>query len=125
MTQTAIHNPSTFETELEAAFNARSKTGEAQAAAFDRYAKLRLPNRKVEGWKWSDFNNALRGFEPANDVADTTITPSAFAGLDPLEFRIIDGKIEIPADDMPEGLRYGVMDTVATIRSRGVPVMIR
>lgn len=115
MVETAIHNPNAFETALEAAFNARSKTGEAQAAAFDRYAKLRLPNRKVEGWKWSDFNNALRGFEPANDVADATITPSAFAGLDPLEFRIVDGRIEIPAEDMPEGLRYGVMDTVATI----------
>ncbi len=115
MTQTAIHNPSAFETALEAAFNGRSKTGEAQAAAFDRYAKLRLPNRKVEGWKWSDFNNALRSFEPANDVADTTITPSAFAGLDPLEFRIIDGRIEIPAEETPEGLRYGIMDTVATI----------
>ncbi|WDI31714.1 Fe-S cluster assembly protein SufD [Hyphococcus flavus] len=115
MAQTAIQNPSVFEAALEAAYNTRSKTGEAQAAAFDRYVKLRLPNRKVEGWKWSDFNNVLRSFEPANDVLDTTVAPSAFAGLDPLEFRIVDGRIELPAEDMPEGLRYGVMDTVATI----------
>ena len=40
---------------------------------------------------------------------------STFAAENPLEFRIIDGRIELPAEDMPEGLRYGIIDTVATI----------
>lgn len=111
-----LNNPTEFETALEAAFNARSKTNEAQAAAFDRYAKLRLPNRRVEGWKWSDMNAALRSTTDAPAEAPETILPaSPFAALNPLEFRIFDGRIELPAEDMPEGLRYGVMDPVATI----------
>ena len=61
-------NPTALEAGLEAAFLARTQTGEAQAAAFERFAKLRLPNRRVEGWKWSDFNNALRNFSPPNEA---------------------------------------------------------
>ena len=110
-----LANPSAFETALEAAFNARSKTSEAQAAAFDRFARLRLPNRRIEGWKWTDVNAALRSVTPANAVEPAVIPPSPFAALEPLEFRIIDGRIELPAEDMPEELRYGVMDPVATI----------
>lgn len=116
MAEAARHKQTVFEAALENAFKARSKTNEAQLAAFDRFSKLRLPNRKVEGWKWSDFNTTLRGFEPACEKPEaTTIEPSAFAGLDPLEFRIVDGRIEIPTEEAPEGLRYGIMDTVATI----------
>ena len=111
-----LNNPTEFETALEAAFNARSKTNEAQAAAFDRYAKLRLPNRRVEGWKWSDVNAALRSTTGAfGDPVETILPASPFAAPNPLEFRIFDGRIELPAEDMPEGLRYGVMDPVATI----------
>jgi len=111
-----LNNPTEFETALEAAFNARSKTSEAQAAAFDRYAKLRLPNRRIEGWKWTDVNAVLRGATPApDDAPDAAVPVSPFAALNPLEFRIFDGRIELPNEEMPEGLRYGVMDPVATI----------
>ncbi len=110
-----LNNPTEFETALEAAFNARSKTSEAQAAAFDRYAKLRLPNRRVEGWKWTDVNAVLRGATAEASEGAEEIAPSPFAPLNPLEFRIFDGRIELPGEDMPEGLRYGVMDPVATI----------
>ncbi|WP_425409442.1 Fe-S cluster assembly protein SufD [Hyphococcus sp.] len=116
MSEPQRHIPTAFETAVNDAFKSRSKTNETQLAAFDRYEKLRLPNRKVEGWKWSDFNMALRKFEPSRaEPSAKTIAPSAFAGVDPLEFRIIDGRIELPDEDMPEGLRFGVMDTVATI----------
>ncbi|WP_428408122.1 Fe-S cluster assembly protein SufD [Hyphococcus sp.] len=109
-----IANPSPFEAALEADFTARSAKNEAQAAAFDRFAKLRLPNRRVEGWKWSDMNAALRSVEPGERV-EAEIKPSAFAALDPLEFRIINGRIELPDEPISEGLRYGVVNPVATI----------
>ncbi len=110
----ALANPSPFEAALEADFNARSGTSEAQAAAFDRFAKLRLPNRRVEGWKWTDFNAALRSAEPG-DAAEADIKPSPFSALDPLEFRIVNGRIELPDEPVSEGLRYGVVNPVATI----------
>ncbi len=115
MTSATIHNPTALEAAIETAFNARSKTNEAKAAAFDRFAKLRFPNRKVEGWKWSDFNKVLSGPAPATKAPDAVIEPSVFAGCNPLEFRIVDGRIEMPTEEMPEGLRYGIMDTVGTI----------
>ena len=115
MTQRAIANPSEFEAALEAAFAARSKTNEAQAAAFDRFAKLRFPNRRVEGWKWSDFGSVLRATPASDPDAAGIVGPSLFASLAPLEFRIVNGRIEMPAEEMPEGVRYGVLDPVATI----------
>lgn len=112
---TGLPNPSPFEVALEADFVARSKTNEAQAAAFDRFASLRLPNRRVEGWKWTDMNIALRGLEPGEAAAPEVIAPSLFAAMNPLEFRIVNGKVSLPDEPMPEGLRYGVMDPVGTI----------
>ena len=116
MTKPLLMNPTALDAALEASFTSRSTVTEKQIAAFDRFAKLRFPNRRVEGWKWSDFNGALRGFAPANDGAHaTTIAPSPFAALAPLEIRIVDGRIELPPGDLPEGVRYGIMDTVGTI----------
>lgn len=116
MSQSLLINPSAFEAGLEAAFAARSRTSDAQTAAFERFARLGLPNRKVEGWKWSDFNVALRKLEPVNEAGlEVDIAPSPFAGLDPIEIRIIDGRIEPPAEDMATGVRWGVLDSVATI----------
>ena len=111
---TALANPSPFEAALEADFTARSATSEAQAAAFDRFAKMRLPNRRIEGWKWSDMNAALRSVEPGA-AADIDVKPSPFADLGALEFRIINGRIELPDEPVSEGLRYGVVNPVATI----------
>ncbi len=109
-----IANPSPFEAALEADFAGRSAKNEAQAAAFDRFAKLRLPNRRVEGWKWTDVNAALRSVEPG-EMAEAEIKPSPFAALNPLEFRIVNGRIELPDEPVSEGLRYGVVNPVATI----------
>ncbi len=111
---TALANPSAFEAAIEAAYEARSKTNERQAAAFDRFAKLGLPHRRVEGWKWSDVNAVLRKDAPG-EVETPEIEPSPFAALEPLEFRIVNGRIDLPKEDAPEGLRYGVMDPVGTI----------
>ncbi|WP_411817708.1 Fe-S cluster assembly protein SufD [Hyphococcus sp. DH-69] len=116
MAQTSVDNKTTLETALEASFRGRSSVNEAQAAAFERFEKSRFPNRRVEGWKWSDFATRLRNFSPARESsALTTIEPSRFASLNPLEFRLCDGRIELPQEDMPEGLRYGILDAVATI----------
>jgi len=110
-----LSNPTEFEKAIEAAFHARSQTNERQAAAFDQFSKLRFPNRRVEGWKWSDFAAALRTMTPANVEPKLELAPSPFAALDPLEFRIVDGRIELPQEEMPEGVRYSVLDPVGTI----------
>lgn len=115
MNQSLLINPTAFEAGLEAAFKARKGANLTQEAAFERFAKQRLPNRRLEGWKWSDFNAALRKEEIGDPSAPETITPAAFTELDPLEFRIINGRIEIPEGDAPDGVRYGVMDAMGTI----------
>jgi Fe-S cluster assembly protein SufD len=112
-----LANPSAFETALEAAFNARAGDSAARAQAFDRFAKARFPHRRVEGWRWSDFNAALRGHEGVRATLHETAPPlgSDLAGLKPLELRIVNGRIDAPAGDMPDGLRCGVIDAVPTI----------
>ena len=116
MSNSILINPTAFEAGLEAAFLARTTPSTTQQAAFERFAKQHLPNRRREGWKWSDFDSALRQVDPAHKpAAPETIAPSPFAGLDPIEFRIINGRIEIPEDTAPKGVRYGVMDAVGTI----------
>jgi len=109
-------NPTAIETELVAAFQSRSRVEAHQTQAFDRFVKLGFPNRRVEGWKWSDLNAALRQVPttPKED-AETDITPSSFAALHPLEFRIVNGRIELPPEALPEGIKYGIMDSMATI----------
>ena len=109
-------NPTALEAGLQAAFAARSETSEAQAAAFERFARAGFPNRRVEGWKWSDFNAVLRAAAPAGEpAADTVIAPSAFAALDPIEIRIIDGRVSLPEEPAPDGVRFGIIEPVATI----------
>ncbi len=116
MSRSLFINPTAFETDLQAAFAACAKANGVQTAAFERFAKQGIPNRRVEGWKWSDFHGALRGLSPANDAeAQADIAPSDFAALNPLEFRIIDGRIELPQGELPDGMRYDVVDPVATI----------
>ncbi len=115
MSNALLYNPTSMEAGLEAVFKTRTVT-DAQQAAFARFAKLRMPNRRLEGWKWSDFNGALRDFSPINDApAADTVASSEFASLNPLEFRIVDGRIELPVEEIPEGMRYGVIEPVATI----------
>ncbi|MEX6633633.1 Fe-S cluster assembly protein SufD [Hyphococcus lacteus] len=115
MSKTNVENPTALETAFDAAFKSRSSINEAQAAAYDRFTQLRLPNRRIENWKWSDFATTLRNFEPANDVTELPVGASPFDHLKPLEFRLYDGRIELPHEDMPDGVRYGIMDAVATI----------
>ncbi len=116
MSEVLFNNPTPFEIDLQAAFAGCAKATAAQAAAFERFAKLGFPNRRLEGWKWSDFNGALRKLSSANDTeAHADIAQSKFAALNPLEFRIVNGRIELPQGELPDGLRYGVVDPVAAI----------
>lgn len=116
MTNAVIANPDAFEASVLDAYSKRSAANDAQAAAMERFAQQRLPHRRVEGWKWTDFNAALRNVGLSEDPqTDAIIEPSPFAALDPIEFRIVDGRIEVPAGDFPEGVQYGVIDAMATI----------
>ncbi|MEO1253203.1 MAG: Fe-S cluster assembly protein SufD [Pseudomonadota bacterium] len=115
MSQSLLINPSAFEAGLEAAFLARSATNERQAAAFERFARQGLPNRRVEGWKWSDFNAALRAETAgAAEPAAPAASDGSFAALDALEISIVNGRIETPSE-LPAGVRFGILDAVATI----------
>lgn len=114
MTQPAA-NPTAFARALDTNFRNRSTTNECQAAAFDRYARLGLPGRRLEGWKWSDFHAALRGLAPANDAALVqTIAPSPLAELKPLEVQIIDGRVVSPDTLSLEGVDFGVTEPGAS-----------
>ncbi len=116
MSNTLFINPTALEAGLQAAFSARNKSDERHAAAFERFARAGLPNRRIEGWKWSDFNASVRALDPVEAFAsDAVIAPSAFAGLKPFEIQIVNGRVVISDDERPEGLRCGVMDAMATI----------
>ena len=112
MSQALLINPTAMEAGLEAAFQARSSTSEAQQAAFERFAKAGFPHRRVEGWKWSDYRLALRD-AAADEEAGSVVPPSAFSVLDPLEIRIVDGRIDAAWDEAVEGLEFGVIDPAA------------
>lgn len=105
-------------TPLEAALAGRAlNLPPARAAAFETFRRLGLPHRRVEGWRWSDFNAALRG-APADPAPLHEIAPPAaadIAGLKPIEIRIVNGRIDVPADAFPKGVLYGIVDAVGTI----------
>ncbi|MEM9014940.1 MAG: Fe-S cluster assembly protein SufD [Pseudomonadota bacterium] len=115
MSTSVFINPTAFEAGLEAAYRMRSTTSETQTAAFERFAKLGLPNRRVEGWKWSDFHNALRTRDIAAGRVEGERPSSAFDALNPVEFLIEDGRIHLPEGAAPSALRFGVVDPVGTI----------
>ncbi|MBT8473156.1 MAG: Fe-S cluster assembly protein SufD [Marinicaulis sp.] len=116
MSNSLLINPSAFEAGLEAAFRARTSVTETHGAAYERFASQHLPNRRREGWKWSDYNAALRSVSPASAPdAVETIAPSAFAPLDPIEIQIVNGRVILPTDAAPKGVRFGIMDAVGTI----------
>ncbi len=107
----ATGDTSAFANAIETDYRNRSATNAMQSAAFVRYARLGLPNRRVEGWKWSDFNAALRGPAAANDAAaPETIPPSPFAALEPLEIQIVDGRVLSPDAAKLDGFEFGVIE---------------
>ncbi len=107
--------PSAFEEDLAAFFRARENSDARHQAAFERFAETGFPNRRVEGWKWSDFAGALRSAAANTDsAAHDVIASSPFAALNPLEFLIIDGVPQKPAAVI-DGLEYGIVDPMATI----------
>lgn len=112
-----LSNPTAFEAAIEAVYAARGNRGAAQDLAFDRFAHARLPHRRLEGWRWSDFNAALRDAPPQQAALHETAPPLSadLQGLKPIEFRIVNGRIDIPAGDFPDGIRYGVVPAAPTI----------
>ena len=120
MSERLIPDPTPLEASLEAAFLATSPANNARRSAYERYAKMRMPNRRVEGWKWSDFNGALRGISPANESgAAPAIAASAFAAVDPIEIRIVNGRIDVPQDGGVDGLKFDVVDPDAALLAFG------
>ena len=112
---TANGHMTAFQKATETSFRNRSATNATQSAAYDRFGRLGLPHRRIEGWKWSDFHAALRGDQSANDASQSqTITPSQFAALEPLEIQIVDGRILAPDAARLEGVEFGVIDPGAS-----------
>lgn len=105
-------------TSLETAFAARASAMSAtQALAYKSFEARGLPHRRVEGWRWSDFRAALNDAKgaPASKHDAAPRLADDLAALKPLEIRIVNGRIDVPAGAPPDGLRYGVMDAVGTI----------
>lgn len=82
-----------------------------RAAAYARLQELGIPNRRVEGWRWSDFHAGLRAFA-ANETGARVIAPSPYAALDATEISIINGAVETPASSAP-GLSIDVQAPAA------------
>lgn len=104
-------------TPLESALAARAENlTPTRALAFDIFRRLGFPHRRIEGWRWSDFNAALRDAASSPAVIHEAAPPLAgdLAGLKPLEMRIVNGRIDIPAGPH-EGVRFGIIDAVGTI----------
>lgn len=103
---------------LEAAFAARMNGATpVRQQAFDAFARLGLPHRRIEGWRWSDVNAALSDLSPAPAAIHQATPPPGddVAGLKPIELRIVNGRIDIKSEAFPEGIKYGVVDAVGTI----------
>ncbi len=106
------------ETPLESALAERAQNlAPVRAIAFDTFRRLGFPHRRMEGWRWSDFNAALQGAASSPAVIHETapLLAADLAGLKPLEMRIVNGRIDAPAGPCPDGVRYGVIDAVGTI----------
>lgn len=100
-------------TPLETALAARAQgLPPFRATAFDEFAKSGFPHRRTEGWRWSDLRAALADAAPAPAPLHHAPPPLAgdLAGLKPFEIRIVNGRIDIGATQMPEGLRCGIID---------------
>lgn len=109
-----VQNTSPFLSEMDAAFKARTSASEMQRAAFQRFSRLGAPNRRVEGWKWSDFDAALRNVKPANEDAVAYIAPLQFDALNPIEFQIVNGRIMAPDHQKFDGFEYDIIDPAAS-----------
>ena len=116
MSQSLFTNPTEFDKGIEAAFNARSEPLPLQTAALKRFATTGLPSRRREGWKWSDYRSVLQGETQTMLAAEPeVIAPSDFVSLNPIEVRIVNGRIHLPDEEMPTGVQFGIMPAAATI----------
>ncbi len=103
---------------FESALAARAQNLNAvRSMAFEAFKRQGFPHRRIEGWRWSDFHSALRdtafGPAPIHEIAPPLAID--LAGLKPVELRIVNGRIDVPADAFPKGIQYGVVDAVGTI----------
>ncbi|MEM8935621.1 MAG: Fe-S cluster assembly protein SufD [Pseudomonadota bacterium] len=106
MSQSLLINPTALESGIEAAFLARAGISEASRDAFARFAQTGLPNRRVEGWRWSDFSAGGRAPDAANDGV-ATADHVLFAEADFVRIEIKGGAIETPAEEI-NGLALSV-----------------
>ncbi len=123
MSQSLLINPTAFEAGMIAAAQARAANGAAHQAAIDRFMRTGLPHRRMEGWRWSDFRAALRT-ERSSTIAVKAFPSSHFAGLNPIEIRIVNGVPNIHSDVDIEGLRiYSGKPAMAPEYLDGLPIV--
>ncbi len=97
---------------IAAGFSARGANTAIQSLAYERFSEMGLPHRRLEGWRWSDFDAALRDYFPDPAAGSLAAPPLAadLAGLKSLEFHIENGWIQAPSGGAPEGVRFGIVD---------------
>ena len=94
-----IANPNAAELELVARY-AMLPEDARRERVFAAFAKLGLPHRRIEGWRWSDFKAAL----PAIETPKTASAADVLATDDALVFEFTPTGFTWP-EDMPEGIR--------------------
>ena len=119
MSDHQIQNPTKFEADIVSAYRARANPNRMHDAAFARFCAGGMPGRRDEGWRWSDIGGVLRNEDGAiNAPALNTVAPSVFSGLNPIEFRIINGEIMMPPQSEMEnagGVAWTILDNLGTI----------
>ena len=94
-----IRNPNAAELELLARYGMLPEDAR-RTRAFEAFAKMGLPHRRVEGWRWSDFKAALPQIEsPSEPSAQDPLSTE-----DALVFAFTPTGFTWP-DNLPEGIR--------------------
>lgn len=110
MSAAALINPSAFEAGMQSVFASQDGANGAQRAAFEQFAKTGLPHRRIEGWKWTDLNAALRTApSTAKDEAVASGKGSDFQS-DPVEIRLVNGRVELSGETRGDGATISVED---------------
>ncbi len=101
-----IRNPSAAELELVARYGMLPEDPR-RTRAFEAFAAIGLPHRRLEGWRWSDVKAALTGI----DRPSSSPRQDPLAANDALTVRLTPQTCALPTD-LPDGLTIRALPTV-------------
>ena len=101
------------EAALSGAFAVLDTPSPARMEAWDAYAQVGLPHRRMEAWRWSDVRRAAPKALSFPPLAGRPDGGALFSGLDPIELVFVDGRFAWWPKDDP--------DAAAIVRDFGAP----